>query len=308
VKTKFNIKVILIPIGVIVIMSILGLGTLQMFREINEEKHFTVEAVNDIEVTMSSTPVHIIRTDASDKINVHYYGKSMQELKLTSEINNKTLVVAVKRKIDGPIPEDMFLDIYIPEDYNKNLFIKISSGVVKMDSLNLASFTLNTSSGGLEAEPLNVGRISINTSSGKVNIQKLEAKDLGIIGSSSAINIDECIAGKAKIVTSSGSITLKNCDGNFDFNGTAGNILVAYKEFENQTVNIATTSGRVTLELPSTAEFLIDAKTVTGRIQSDFPINAAGNANNKQIVGQVGTKRNTVLLQTSTGSIKILKG
>lgn len=307
-KTKFNRKVIAILIGVIAIMGIsLGLGALHRFREINEEKYFTLEEVNDIQVTMSSTPVHIIRTEASDKVKFHYYGKSMQELKLSADINNKALVVATKRKIDGPIPEDMFLDIYIPENFEKNLSIKISSGVVKMDSLNLANFTLNTSSGGLEAEQLNAEKISITTSSGKLNIKKLNVKELEIKGSSSAINIDECVAKETRAEISSGSITLKNSSGNFNFKGTAGNVLVGYKEFDNQNITVSTTSGKITVELPGNAEFLMNAKTVTGKIQSDFPINTVGNTDKKQIVGQVGTKNNQVLLQTTTGSIHILK-
>nr|WP_319489240.1 DUF4097 family beta strand repeat-containing protein [uncultured Caproiciproducens sp.] len=306
-RTKYNAKITGILIGVIVIMSILGLGALHMFREINEEKYFTVEEVNEIQVTMSSAPVHIIRTKLSDKIKFHYYGKSMQELKLSADIKNSTLVVAAKRKIDGPIPENMFLDIYIPEDYEKNLSIKISSGVVKMDSLNLANFTLNTSSGGLEAESLNAGEISINTSSGKVNIKKLDAKELEIKGSSSAINIDECIAKEARVETSSGSVNLRNSNGNFNLKGTAANVLIAYKEFENQNISVVTTAGNVTLELPSTAEFLLEAKTTTGKIQSDFSANTVGDIDKRRIVVQIGTKKNIVSLQTSTGSIKILK-
>lgn len=305
---KFNRKVIAILIGVIAIMSIsLGVGALHLFKEINEEKYFTVEEVNDIQVTMSSTPVHIIRTAASDKVKFHYYGKSMQELNLSADINNKALVVETKRRIDGPIPEDMFLDIYIPEDYKKDLFIKISSGVVKIDSFDLASFTLDTSSGGLEAEQISAEKVSIITSSGKLNIKKLKAKKLEIKGSSSAISIDECVAKETRAETSSGSITLKNSSGNFDFKGSAGNVLVGYKEFDNQNIAVSTTSGKVTVELPGNAEFLIDAKTTTGKIQSDFPINTVGNTDKKQIVGQVGTKNNQVSLQTTTGSIHILK-
>ncbi|BCZ49385.1 hypothetical protein psyc5s11_54520 [Clostridium gelidum] len=304
-KIKINIKIIVI--GVIIIMGIFGLGALFSYKEINEEEHFSMEDINEMQVNMTSEPVHIIRTEASNEVKFHLYGKSMQDIKLTSEINNKKVVVGAKRNFEGPIPEDMFLDIYVPEEYVKNLSIKISSGAVKMDSFDLANFTLNTSSGKLDAKQLNAEKISINSSSGSLNIKKLDAKELEIKGESSVVNIDECIAKDARIETSSGSITLKNSNGNFNIKGKSTKVMVAYKEFKDQNINIETSSGSVILEIPSTAEFLIEATTSSGKFQSDFPINTAGNTDKKKINGQIGMKNNKVLLQTSSGSIKILK-
>ena len=306
-KIKSNKKIILIVMGVIVIMSLLGLGALSSYREINEEKCFTMEEINELQATMSGAPVHIIRTKASKEVKVQLHGKARQEIKLAAEIDNKAVVVGVKRKYELPIPEDLFLDIYIPEEYGGNLSIKTSAGIVKLDSFNLASFTLNTSSGGLEAEQLNAEKISINTSSGKLKIKRLEAAELKIKGSSSQINIDECIAKEAKIEISSGSVTLENSSGNFDLKGTAGDVLIAYKEFENQNINVGTTAGNVTLVIPSTSEFLFETKTVTGKIQSDFPVNAEESTDKRKVEGQIGTKSNKVIIQTTTGNIKILK-
>ncbi|MCO1603790.1 DUF4097 family beta strand repeat-containing protein [Desulfosporosinus nitroreducens] len=303
-KIKFNKKVLIIVIGVIVIMSLLGLGVLSSYREIKEEKCFTMEEINEIQVTMSSAPVHIIRTKASKEVKVQLHGKAKQEIKLAAEIDNKTVVVGAKRKYELPIPEDLFLDIYIPEEYGGNLSIKTSAGIVKLDSFNLASFILNTSSGGLEAEQLNAEKVSINTSSGKLKIKRLDVAELKIKGSSSEINIDECITKEARMEISSGSVTLKNSSGNFDLKGTAGDVLIAHKEFENQNINIETTAGNVTLELPETAEFLVEAKTSSGKFQSDFPINTT---DKKDIKGQIGTKDNKISLKTSSGSINILK-
>jgi DUF4097 and DUF4098 domain-containing protein YvlB len=288
-------------------MSLFRLGVLSSYREINEVKCFTMEEINEMQVTMSGAPVHIIQTKASKEVKFQLYGKTKQEIKLAAEINNKTVVVGAKRKYELPIPEDLFLDVYIPEEYGGNLSIKTSAGIVKLDSFNLASFTLNTSSGGLEAEQLNAEKVSINTSSGKLKIKRLDVAELKMIGSSSQINIDECIVKEARIEISSGSVTLKNSSGNFDLKGTAGDVLIAYKEFENQNINVETTAGNVTLEIPGTGEFLFEIKTVTGKILSDFPVNSEESIDKRKVKGQIGTKSNKVLIQTSTGNIKILK-
>jgi len=130
---------------------------------------------------------------------------------------------------------------------------------------------------------------------------------LEIQGLSSAINIDECIAKEAGMGTSSGNITLKNSSGSFDLKASSGKILVAYKLFEDQHINIETSSGPITLELPGTAEFLLEAQTSTGKFQSDFPIKLAGYTDKRKIEGQMGTKDNKILLKTSSGSMRILK-
>ncbi|MGO5072449.1 DUF4097 family beta strand repeat-containing protein [Clostridium sporogenes] len=288
-------------------MSILGIGSLFLFKEINEKKHFTMDEINEIQVNMTSEAVHIIRTEASNEVKFHYYGKSMQKIKLASEINNKAVVVAAKRQHEGPIPEDMVLDIYIPEKYGKNLSINLLSGAVKMDSFDLASFIYSNRSGKLETEKISANNISMNTYSGNINIKKIDAKELEIKSLSAAINMEWCITEKARIENSSGSIILKNSSGNFDLKGKSGKVMVDYKEFENQNINIETLSGSVTLELPRTAEFFIEAETSSGKFQTDFPIKMGENTDKTNIRGEIGGKNNKVSIKTSSGSMKILK-
>lgn len=286
-KTRFNKKVMVIVTGVIVITSMLVLGGLNMMREINEEKSVSMKEINSIQVDMKSESVHIIRTEASNQVQANYHGKAMQEIKLVSEIDNNTFFVKVQRKHENlPIYEDAVLDLYIPKEYTKDISIKMLSGDVKIDSLNLSNFTFDTASGKLKAESIDAEKISITSSSGGINIKSIDTKVFKMVGESSAINIDECIAKKAEIETSSGKV------------------LVSYKEFEDQNITIATSSGSVTLELPETAKFFVEAKTSSGKFKSDFPINTT---NKKDIRGQIGTKNNKISLKTSSGSISILK-
>jgi lia operon protein LiaG len=282
-------------------------GASQMLREINEEKIYSMEKMNGIQIDMSSVPVHIIGTDNSSEVKVNFHGKAMQEIKLVSEVSNNTLVVKVQRKHEKlPIYEEVVLEVYIPKEYTKDLAIHTASSHVKMDYFKLASFTYHTASGKLDTEKLNAENIAINTSSGDVNLKELDAQKLDIKGLSSVIKIDECNIKEAKMETSSGNITLNNSSGNYDLKGSSGKIHVTYKEFENQNVTVTSSSGSVTLELPNTAEFLIEAKTTSGKFQSGFPINMTENSNKKNIEGRVGTKNNKILIHTVSGKINIL--
>lgn len=308
-KLKSNKKIIIIVIGVIVIMGILGLGASRMLKEINEEKSVTIDEINEMQVNMDTVPVHFIETEKDSDAKMHLHGKVMADIKIITEISDKTLIVKLQRTSKIPLYEDFVLDIYIPKKYANNFSINTSSssGCISADSLDVLNFTFNTHSGIVKAETLIADKFSIDTASGNVDVNKINANQLEIKGKSSAINIDECIAEQSKIETSTGSITLNNSNGILGVKTVSGKVSVAYKDFENQEVNIESSSGNVTLELPSSAEFLIKAKSSTGKIQSDFQINENGNTDKKKLDGKVGTKNNRVILQTSSGSIKILK-
>lgn len=285
-KNRWN-KMTGVIIGVIIIISLLGLGGINMMREINEEKSISTDQVSTIQVNMTSVGVHIIRTEASNEIKVRFSGKAMQEIKLVSEINDKTLFISVQRKHENmPIYEDVVLDVYIPTNYTKNLSIKMLSGDVKMDSFDLANFTFDTASGKLEADQVKADKISIRASSGKIEVKKIDTKLVDIKGKSSTIKLDEGIANEARIETSSGKV------------------FVSYDNFIDQNININTSSGSVTLELPETAEFLVEANTSSGKFESDFPIKIT---DKKDIKGQIGMENNKISIKTSSGSIHIVK-
>jgi lia operon protein LiaG len=279
VKKKFIIIMIVVAAiaGVLVIMGV------KMFREINDEKQFSLAGIDAIKV------INIIRTETGNEVRFHYYGKSIQEVKLISETSNKTLSISAERKYAFlGTAESTSLDIHIPEAYHGNIEIKTSSGQVSIDTLSLAGFTFSTTSGGLEAQSLKAGISVLNTKSGKISIKTLWSDELEIKGTSSSINIGESFVRKVRIKTTSGSISM-TC-----------------LQLEDANLDIANTSGGITLRLPGSAEFLLKAGNTSGKIQCDFLFNSASNAGSHKLEGQTGIK-SSLTLQTTSGNILILK-
>lgn len=308
-KIKVLIALGIMVIGVTTIMSIFGFKVFASFRDINDEISFPQEEINEIQVNLVRERIHLIRTETGNEVRFHYYGKSKQELKLVSEMNNETIVVEAKcednslpRNFD-PTPEDMYLDLYIPEDYKENISIKVTTGAVIIDSVDVAGFTLDATTGGLKADQINAEKISIKTTTGSIKINKTATAELQIKGTTAGVNIDECMVESANIETTSGGIDLKNCSGSFNLKANSGKVQVSYKKFEDQDISIATSSGRIALQLPDTAEFLLEANTSTGKLQSDFSVTVG----TKNMAGQVGTKSNQVVLNSSSGGIYISK-
>lgn len=237
------------------------------FNEINEIKSFSLEYMNRIQVDISSTNVHVLENNESDKIKLHLHGISKNWVKLDTAVNNNTFYVKLNTN-----PASVFcnvaLDIYIPKQYEQKLTVNMSSGNLKMDSVILSDFTSCSNSGELSSDGLITEKISIKNSSGNV--------------------------------------ILKNCNGNIEIKSGTGKVSVSYDKFEDQNLNIETKTGNISVQLPVTAEFTMNALSTTGIIRSDFSFNNNENADNA-IEGEIGSNNNTVLLKTSAGNIKILK-
>jgi len=285
-------------------MGLFGLAACAAVKDINEEKTFITEEINNIQINLNTETLRILRTEESNEAKLHLYGKATKEIKLASELNDKTMTVSLKQAKGGL---NVFLDVYIPKNYDENISAKLSSGAIKVHSVDLAKFAVNTSSGKTEVENLNAGKININTFTGEVIIKKVSAREVEIKGKSSAIYFEECVVNNAKAHNSSGKITLTNNSGNFDLKGKSGKVMASYNDFENQNLNVQTDTGGIIMELPGTAEFFISAKTNTGKIKSDFSINPGGYMDKKMIEGQIGDENNKVSLKSWSGSIKIIK-
>ena len=277
------------------------------FKDIDEEKSFSLKGVSEIQITMLTESVHVIRTGAGDEVKFHLHGKSMTKIKLAWEEKQGALAVSEEREYKKSVPEELYLDIYIPEDYGKNLSINIASGAFKMDIFDLDTFALKDLSGKMEIDEVNAKNISVDASSGKLAIKKISASEVEIKNKSGEINVGECIVKNGKIENKSGKINLKKSSGNFELKGSSGGILLACKELNNQNISIKNSSGSITLELPDTAEFLLESATASGKIKSDFLLKSSGISEKNKLEGQIGTQENRIILQTASGNISILK-
>lgn len=233
-------------------------------KQINEEQSFAAETIDKINIDVTTETVQISQSETGGNVMVYLTGKKMMQ-----EVKLSTQIIegvlTIGIERDRKLPEDTTLTINLPNDLIKNLAIHTTTGVVKIDPLTLNSFILTTNSGGMKTQALSADNISITTSSGSIQAVKLETKKLNIQGKTASVKIDECLTESAQIETTTGSITLR---------------------------------------FPDTAEFSYEAKTSTGKLSSDFPINTE---DSKKITGQIGAKNNQIILQTSTGSISLLK-
>ena len=68
---------------------------------------------------------------------------------------------------------------------------------------------------------------------------------------------------------------------------------------------LSASSGHVTVDLPRSQQFALDANSTSGHIDVDFPITLPGRADRKSIRGSVGSGGPLLRVRTSSGGISI---
>ncbi|MBI9051589.1 MAG: DUF4097 family beta strand repeat protein [Anaerolineaceae bacterium] len=332
----------LLLLGGIVVMGIFAMNILPL-TDINQERTFQVDEIEQINVDVTIYPVHVIRTTAGSEIKFHLYGRSSEDTELIADLHQGTVDVEIRHKYRVHLPDRLYLDIYLPEDYEKSLDINITTGSVELDDLDLTAFRLNTTTGGMKADHLNADDVSIRTTTGSIRINQLTANNLEIRGSTSGVSIDECVVetgviktttgaihvpeakgdfnieastGRVtfamntlqehtiRIKTTTGAIQVNDGSGDFDLEASTGSVKLSMAAFQENNVRIKTTTGGITLQLPEDAEFSLQAENTTGSINSDFPIQKISE---HKVTGEIGAASGSVTLKASTGSINLLK-
>lgn len=133
------------------------------------------------------------------------------------------------------------LNIYIPENYSKNLNITTISGNVKFDgksidkTIKLNKLRLNADSGNIALKNLDINRLDNEETSGKLNADNLTTKT-------------------ASMDVKSGNIHLSRFTGELNGKVLSGRLNAHFKKL-NEPVDLDVKSGSVSLKFPKNADF-----------------------------------------------------
>ncbi len=261
---------------------------------INEERSFSLEGVEAIDLSTISTEIRV-GTSASGKIEARLSGTVTTNYPekaiptLESETRGRALKIWTERRqkmvlVFGYHSSDLTLEIDLPAGYAGKLAIKAVSGDLALADRIVTELALHTTSGGFELTGIEAPKFNLSTTSGDVRVRDLKTEE-------------------AEFSSVSGDIRVKGFAGDIDLETTSGEIDIDYARFDN-TVQIRSTSGDVRLDLPKMAEFRLNARTISGDIDCDFPITMTGSGR-RSLEGTVGSGTNTVIIKTVSGDIDV---
>ncbi len=271
-------KVVLVLVGIMLVSfglaALLGLtlpGGSIVSTTIDSEEVYTADGVEGIFVETISTDVNFIPVEG-DEIRVHFHGtargslSSIPELRTVKTGNNLRITIEHKPfvNIGFMSTRNVKLDIYIPKSFGGEIVANTVSGDVDIRELDLQKFRFKAVSGKLQAEVFTAERAVLESVSGNIRVQ--------------------------------------NFMGDVQVDVVSGNVFLGFKEFAND-VSIKSTSGDARLELPADAEFEVALRTVSGKVNTGFPISLEGDKRN--MYGTVGAGQHRITMSSVSGNVEI---
>lgn len=164
------------------------------------------------------------------------------------------------------------------------------------------TLTLNgTYTGDLDVSHV-AGQVKFTSSRTDLQIAKVDGQ-LTMDGSDLKAN---SVAGPFTLRTEAKDIQLDNVSGNVHIDDRRGDI-----ELEPGTplgnVEVSTTGGEISIKLPETPGFQVDAESDGGEIQSDFSLNINNDRRTATATGSIGKGGPQIKLKTDRGTIQIKK-
>ncbi len=243
--------------------------------QIKTQKYFNAADVDRIVIDVVDTDVRVIPA-ADNEVGVDFYGSVTTNLiagkpELVADLKNGVLTISItypKTITIGLINiSNLYLDVYVPDDFSKDIRVTTVSGNLDIEKLSIENFSFNSISGHLKADLLSAKTLMIKTTSGKVNLNEIE--------------------GKIGAETISGEIT------------------AVLKSF-NDNLTLKTVSGEVNLSLPDDSEFRFKLGSVSGRIVNEFGSKITF-ADSSKLEGSVGEGGFNIAVNTVSGNIEITK-
>lgn len=187
--------------------------------------------------------------------------------------------------------------------------IQSSNGSLRIEDIEGSQSDLTSSNGAIRMRNVH-GHIEAHTSNGSVDIQ---GADGGVrIGTSNGSVTVDGVRGTLEAHTSNGAIrgTLVDSSPNEPIRLTTSNgtIDVRLQMPRNNDVIAQTSNSSITIHMPSNAAARIDAQTSShDSISTDFDVQVHGMLSKGRIEGTIGGGGPLLQLQTSNGSIRILR-
>ena len=158
-----------------------------------------------------------------------------------------------------------------------------------------------TGSGSITAENVG-GEFYATTGSGSIRATSVAGAITAKTGSG-GIDITQTAAGDVDVSSSSGTVRVRGVRGGVQASTSSGGLHIQ-GELERDW-RLSASSGHVTIDLPPTQRFNLDATSGSGGIDVDFPITISGRIDRRSVRGAVDGGGPLLRVRTSSGGISI---
>lgn len=260
------------------ILNWIGLGDGSMETKVSDK-------IDEIDINTSSVHTIIILDNRSD-VKAEYDGKGKVEV---DQKGDKIVVTAKGPRFSFfSFKQRGDLKLYIPEDYDQDMKIKVGSG-----SLEFA--------GDSSTYPYQLNELSLNVGSGRIEIQNIKANHVEHDISSGYMKVDSLSANTGSFEVNSGSLHAEDYTGAFEAEVSSGELNLEVKKLTGP-AEIEVSSGKADVDLPHDTDFTLNSKVSSGSINNDFQLTGKSSEKNR-LSGTHGSGTHKIDADVSSGNI-----
>lgn len=256
-----------------------------------EELHFEVSGRDVVRLNNANGHTRVIGEDRSD-IEV-----------VVSKTARAESTEAAKRLLDEiqltsrDVESRLDLEIEIPRRWNRRGCANVEIRIPRTVQLEIASVN-----GRIEVDGLR-SRVRARSSNGSACIRDIVG-NVDVTTSNAKVCCSKT-CGQLAAHSSNGKIEIEAHSGSIDASTSNGLIRASLKVLGKRGVRLATSNGRIVLELPEEVDADVDIRIDNGVIRSERTLEPATHESTGRLSGRLGSGGAQVKLRTSNGSISL---
>ncbi len=234
------------------------------------QRSYNLEAGGSVEIANVSGDINLAGHDGSAVV-VHAF----------KEGRDSNLVEVEDASTAGRVR----LRVKYPDECNCDASVRFEVRVPR--SANISFDKISTASGNLKAEGFNA-RLHLSTASGNVTVSR--------------------VGGEIKASSASGNVRVADAAGVVNANSASGDVEVELTRLEGAgDMKFSSASGDVHVRMPSNIDARVSMSTVSGDIETNFPIEVKHNSYGpgSRAEGQLGSGARSLKISSASGNVSL---
>jgi Putative adhesin len=293
-ETTMNRSTLAGGIGCFVALAITGVFALPLPSDIRNEVRLEIAPDGAVNVTNSSGAVNIHAGGGRQVVVVYTTHSPKVELDQNSSPNHQRVVLRTHA------PQEQKLT---PEEARVEYDITVPAGVAVSVSTGTAPITVDGVS----------GDVNLSSSTGEIVIRNISKAHVHVRAIASSMSLSNISRGHVELSSAGGAVQLNNVTGPFVSVGTtSGNITYEGDCSGGGEYRMSTHSGAIDVTLPPTASVDLTARSVSGNVVNDFPLQEKSHTTfvpkaGSSFAGTSNSGLSSVELQSFSGRIRVKK-
>ncbi|MCC3358095.1 DUF4097 family beta strand repeat-containing protein [Bacillus sp. REN16] len=243
------------------------------------------DKIDEIEIDISSISTTVI---PENRENVKAELKGKGEVLVSK--SGDTIEVTYERGFFNfgwiPFLDQSKLTVYIPEDYDQDLSLRVGSGHLEFDGA-----------------PMELNNLSADVHSGNMRLQNLSSETFTHHVASGNSRIEGLTTNSGEIDVQSGNVTVDDYTGKLEAEIHSGRLKAAISDLTDS-IDASVSSGLLDIDLPNDADFTLTGESNSGYISNDFTLDDS-KKDKGSIVGKHGAGTHKINIEVNSGKASI---